>query len=157
MAKKNTSVKNPKKQNARKAQKPSPLTWIILAGIGIIVIYGFYFQFSKSSHQNIAVPEITVEEAYQKYQEGVLVLDVRTPEEYNQGHIQNAKNIPLDELNARISELSTDQEMVVICKSGNRSHEAVVILLKAGFQKVSTVVGGMNNWKAAGYPVINGG
>ena len=156
MAKKNTSKKSSSKQHVRKAKQSSLLTWIVLGALAVLVVFGIVQQFSHSTVRNITVPEITAQEAYQKYQAGALILDVRTPEEWAEGHVPNAILIPLDELENRLNELPKDREIVVICHTGNRSREGAVLLLKAGFTKVSTVIGGMNNWQAAGYPLVNG-
>ncbi|MGB9521939.1 MAG: rhodanese-like domain-containing protein, partial [Anaerolineales bacterium] len=151
MAKKYTSKKTASQQRGRKAQQSSLLTWIVLGVLAVLVVFGIVQQFSHSTMRNITVPEITVQEAYQKFQAGALILDVRTPQEWAQGHIPNATLIPLDELESRLNELPKDREIVVICHTGNRSREGAVLLLKAGFTKVDTVIGGMNNWQAAGY------
>ncbi len=64
--------------------------------------------------------------------------------------------IPLDELPDRLGELPKDQEIVVICRSGNRSQEGRDILIDAGYTQVSSMAGGLNEWKAAGYETITG-
>ncbi|RMF41614.1 MAG: rhodanese-like domain-containing protein [Anaerolineae bacterium] len=96
--------------------------------------------------------EISVQQAYEKYQQGTLLLDVRTQPEWDEYHAPNAILIPLDELPNRLSELPKDAEIVVICRSGNRSAVATDILRQNGFNATS-VAGGMNAWRAAGYPV----
>ena len=96
--------------------------------------------------------EISVDEAYQKYQAGTFVLDVRTPEEWDEYHAPNTTLIPLDELPNRLSELPKDQEIVVVCRSGNRSQEGREILLEAGFNATS-MAGGLKEWYAKGYPI----
>ena len=98
---------------------------------------------------------VSVDEAYQMYQEGTFVLDVRTPEEWNEFHAPDTTLIPLDQLAARVNELPKDQPIVVICRSGNRSQSGRDILLQAGFDATS-VNGGLNEWRATGYPVVSG-
>jgi rhodanese-related sulfurtransferase len=100
--------------------------------------------------------EITVQEAHDYYQDGTIILDVRTPGEWVDGHIPDATLIPLEELPNRLSELPADEEIVVICRSGNRSAQARDILLGAGFESVTSVTGGMNQWSANGFPVVTG-
>jgi len=97
--------------------------------------------------------EISVDEAYAKYQAGTFLLDVRTPEEWADFHVPNTTWIPLDELPDRLKELPTDQEIVVVCRSGNRSQKGRDILRQAGFTQVSSMAGGLNQWRDAGYPV----
>lgn len=60
--------------------------------------------------------------------EGALLLDVRSPQEFEQGHLEGATLIPLHELKERAKELHNGQKVVVYCRSGNRSHRAAKIL-----------------------------
>ena len=84
-----------------------------------------------------------------------LVIDVRQPEEYRNGHIAGAKLIPLGELKARMQELPKDKEIVCICASGGRSSSATKMLVDAGFTAIN-MNGGMFNWQRAGLPVKKG-
>lgn len=97
--------------------------------------------------------EISVNEAYQKYSQGVFVLDVRRQDEWDAYHVANTTRIALEELSSRLSELPRDREIVVICHSGNRSGQARDILLGAGFTQVTSMAGGLIAWNAAGYPL----
>jgi rhodanese-related sulfurtransferase len=97
--------------------------------------------------------EIGLEEAYQKYQAGAFVLDVRTPEEWEEFHAPNTTLIPLNELESRLDEVPRDREIVVVCRSGNRSQAGRDILRQAGFDSVTSLAGGLNAWRDAGYPV----
>ena len=98
---------------------------------------------------------VSVEEAHQMYEEGTFVLDVRTPEEWNEFHAPNTTLVPLDELASRVDELPKDQPIVVVCRSGNRSQTGRDILLQAGFNATS-MNGGLNEWRAKGYAVVSG-
>jgi rhodanese-related sulfurtransferase len=100
--------------------------------------------------------EITVFEAADKIDQGAFVLDVRTQEEWAEYHITGATLIPLDELEARVDEVPRDQEVVVVCRSGNRSQQGRNILLDAGFTEVSSMKGGLIEWQTQGYPVVAG-
>ncbi|MFN8373679.1 MAG: rhodanese-like domain-containing protein [Anaerolineae bacterium] len=80
------------------------------------------------------------------------LLDVRTAEEFASGHIHGAVNISVDELQSRLSEVPTDQPIVVYCRSGNRSAQASQILAQAGYSNIYDM-GGLNDWTAQGYPV----
>ncbi len=64
--------------------------------------------------------------------EGALLLDVRTPQEFAEGHVPGAKNIPVQELAQRIAELGAARRVVVYCRSGGRSASAAQILRQAG-------------------------
>lgn len=86
--------------------------------------------------------------------EQLLVLDVRTPEEYTQdGHIAGSTLLPIQELPQRMDELEKDQPIACFCHSGNRSRTACAQLAQAGFTNLVNVDGGIVAWKAARYPV----
>ena len=97
--------------------------------------------------------EIDVARAYQMYQDGAFVVDVRTQEEWDEVHIPGTVLIPLDELPDRLSEVPRDRDILVVCRSGNRSEEGAAILLKAGYESVVGMDGGIREWSAAGYPL----
>ncbi|SRR5690554_3247646 len=75
-----------------------------------------------------------------------LILDVRESAEYAFGHIDGAKSIPMGELESRLEELDREQEIYVICRTGNRSDLAAQLLAKNGFTRVFNVLPGMNEW-----------
>ena len=106
--------------------------------------------------QNLLVREVSVDQAYQLYQEKIAFLDVRTPEEWNDAHVPGSTLLPLEDLEERVNELPQDLELVVYCRSGNRSAEAARILLEAGFSDVYSMDGGLNDWIMAGYEVDPG-
>lgn len=81
-----------------------------------------------------------------------LLLDVRTPEEYAQGHVPGALNIPYDELGERLDELGTPREVVVYCESGRRAGIGAEVLLEAGYA-VGHLEGDMSGWRRAGLPI----
>jgi rhodanese-related sulfurtransferase len=88
----------------------------------------------------------------------VQVVDVRERDEYQGplGHIRGSRLIPLSELPSRASELSREEPVVTVCRSGARSAQAVVMLQKAGFADVANLAGGMLRWRADGNPVESG-
>jgi rhodanese-related sulfurtransferase len=100
--------------------------------------------------------EITPSQAAQMQADGSLILDVRQPDEWAEVHIEGATLIPLTELENRLTELPLDQNIVVVCRSGNRSSQGRDTLLANGFTWVTSMAGGMNAWQAAGLPVVNG-
>jgi len=83
----------------------------------------------------------------------LLVLDVRTVEEFNTNHLHNATLIPLAELAGRLAELASynDTEIIVYCQSGSRSLQASDILVANNFTKIFNMLGGINTWINAGY------
>lgn len=80
-------------------------------------------------------------------EKNVQFIDVRSPSEYNGRHIKQFKNVPLNLLKNQMGTLKKDQEVIVICQSGMRSSNASGHLIKAGFEKVTNVRGGMGAWK----------
>ncbi|UBV44150.1 rhodanese-like domain-containing protein (plasmid) [Deinococcus taeanensis] len=95
---------------------------------------------------------MNVQDLHAAQQAGEFVLDVRTPAEFTEGHVQGARLLPLQELPARLNEVPKDRKIYVICRSGNRSAQASQILADAGRRNVFNVDGGMNAWTAAGLP-----
>ncbi len=85
-----------------------------------------------------------------------VVVDVREPWEYAQGHISGAKLIPLGELNRRIKELDPSQPVAVICASGSRSQSAAALLGQQGYETIYNVIGGTFNWMQSGLPLERG-
>lgn len=85
----------------------------------------------------------------------VLILDVRTPREFNDGHVPGAINIPHTELSDKLDQVIAHKHkpIVVYCQSGRRASVAQSILTKAGFDQVLHLEGDMAGWKAAGYPI----
>ncbi len=81
-----------------------------------------------------------------------LLVDVREPDEFREGHVAGAKLIPLGQLGGRLKELPKDREILCICASGSRSSLAVRQLSGLGY-KVVNVRGGMAAWFRAGLPV----
>ncbi len=84
----------------------------------------------------------------------VFLLDVRTQEEYNEGHISGSTLIPVQELEARLNELPRNKKILVYCRSGNRSATASEILVKNGLIQIFNMKGGITEWKNAGYDVV---
>ena len=98
--------------------------------------------------------EISVDQAYKLYEQGTFLLDVRTTEEWEDYHIEGATLIPLDELEIRVEEVPQDEEIVVVCRSGNRSQVGRDILRQAWISQSTSMAGGVNAWYAAGYPTV---
>lgn len=101
-----------------------------------------------------SVPKLTPAELNEKLKFGKhpLVVDVRQPDEFRQGHIASAKSIPLNDLHKRMSELPKGREIVCVCASGSRSAAAAKVLAKEGYT-VFDMQGGMGAWRHAKLPV----
>ena len=84
---------------------------------------------------------------------GVFLIDVREPDEYAAGHIPGITLIPMGEVAARLAELPRDKEIIVTCRTGNRSGQVADLLREQGFTNVHNLSGGIVAWEEAGYPV----
>jgi rhodanese-related sulfurtransferase len=87
---------------------------------------------------------------------GAFILDIRTPAEFAEGHIEGAVNIPLRELTARMSEIPKDVQVIEHCKSGFRAALAIPVLHALGFDNVKAFTGSYLAWVEAGEPVVTG-
>lgn len=87
--------------------------------------------------------------------QGALLLDVREPEEYAQGHAPGSRLLPVGQLKNRLEEIRAyeNKPVAVICRSGRRSAQAASILKQAGFKEVYNVEGGMNAWEKSALPI----
>ena len=87
--------------------------------------------------------------------EGFVILDVRTPEEYEGGRIEGSENIDYygDDFRERIEALDKDQTYLVYCASGNRSGRALKLMSDLGFERVYNLIGGITRWQSEGLPV----
>jgi rhodanese-related sulfurtransferase len=86
----------------------------------------------------------------------MLLLDVRTPEEFAAGHLPGAVNIPHDQLMSRLADLPADKnrEIAVYCRTGRRSDIALTILKDLGYSRLLHVEGDFLGWQAAGHPLV---
>jgi phage shock protein E len=93
-----------------------------------------------------------------KNDQQVIVLDVRTVEEFEQGHIPNAVNIPHKELEARLAELSgaKNTQVVIYCRSGRRAEVAKQVLVTSGFTQLDHLSGDFNEWTSNNLPISKG-
>ncbi|CAH2214548.1 rhodanese-like domain-containing protein [Tepidibacter aestuarii] len=100
----------------------------------------------KSNFKNIKGEEA---ESLIKENKDMLILDVRTLNEYKSGHIPKAKNIPINDLQLKINSIKKyqDKSILVYCASGARSRRASNILSKSGFNKIYNLSRGMHSVK----------
>ncbi|MDH5509180.1 MAG: rhodanese-like domain-containing protein [Nitrospinota bacterium] len=124
-----------------------------MAGAAAFVISVVLVQAQTSNVTNL----ISAPEARKMIAEGKfdLVLDVRTPEEYNGplGHIKGAKLIPVQNLEAQLKTIEAykGKKVLVYCHSGKRSDQSAKFLKAKGFTSVFDMTGGMRGWKIMGF------
>ena len=87
--------------------------------------------------------------------ERAVIVDIRTPEEFATGHVTGARNLPFDQLEARLATTVKKKTLplVLVCESGARSNKATAIATKLGYEQVQALSGGLKAWRAANLPV----
>jgi rhodanese-related sulfurtransferase len=89
-----------------------------------------------------------------KARPNLYLLDVRTPQEYQQARIAGSHLIPIDQLMQRVAELPQDRPILVYCAVGSRSAQVFSFLARRGYAEVYNLDGGIYAWAAKGYPVV---
>ncbi len=106
--------------------------------------------FRKSSVKNLSASELN---QMVKDGPGLVLVDVREPWEYQQGHVPNTVHIPLGQLPAKWSKLDPQQPTVLICEHGSRSQSAAAFLERNGFTQLYNLRGGTEAWRRSGLPL----
>ena len=100
---------------------------------------------------------ISIDDLHEKFgnlSKDEIILDVRSPEEFSEGHIQGAKNTPHDQVNSIADELKSYRNVFVHCKMGGRAQRASETLEASGLTNIICVgKGGMQRWQEQGWPV----
>ena len=99
------------------------------------------------------VNEIEADDAQEAVAAGAMLLDVREPEEWLEGHAPGAVHVPMSDVQDRLAELPKDRLVVAICRSGSRSRAVAALLAAEGYDVVNAV-GGMQAWQAYGFDVV---
>ena len=111
-------------------------------------MFGFF------SHDESSVSPQTVKSALDQ-KEDVVIIDVRTPQEYQVGHIQVSKLLPLQELMQKVNSLpEKNKKIYLYCRSGARSGQAAQILKQLGFTNTHNMQGGTLSWSQNGFPLV---
>ncbi len=127
---------------------------LIYIAVALVALGAVYY--TQRGDGESVYGDVTAVEAYVIIQDKpeLVILDVRTVEEYDDGHLEGAVNIPVQELADRLDELDRGDELLVYCRTGNRSATAVQILSENGFTRVFHMMDGITAWIEAGYPVV---
>jgi rhodanese-related sulfurtransferase len=158
MAKKQSGTISKRMQRRAEQRRKKRQTQIAIAAVVIVILAGVVWAIFGTTSPATEVAQgsipsnISVDEAYKMYQDGDFFLDVRTQEEWDEYHIPGTTHIPLDELADRVDEVPRDQNVVVVCRTGNRSQEGRDILLNAGLTQVTSMDDGVSAWRETGYP-----
>jgi rhodanese-related sulfurtransferase len=111
---------------------------------------------AEDDETSMPFTDVTPEQAQELIARGALVVDVRQPYEWIQGHIPKAELVPLDGIylfGKAVAEYPKDQEIILVCEMGQRSVVAAEIALVAGFTQVYNLAGGMSAWRAKRLPL----
>jgi len=133
-------------------------SWAIRTGhqfLGTVEEDGTFKHYIRKADPEEAKPEkkhpdiVSNDELQSKLVEQPVILDVREPMEYAFGHIPGAKLIPFSQLEERLAELAPhkDEEIYVVCRTGNRSDMACQLLTEKGFKQAKNVMPGMLGWE----------
>jgi len=104
----------------------------------------------KGSYTNVTADDLYA----QLGKPDVMIVDVRTPAEYAEGHIAGAVNLPLQTIESWYKDLPKDKPVYLYCRSGNRSQQAAEFLKKKGFSNIYNEEGGLIAWKERNYPLV---
>lgn len=127
-------------------------TLLVLA----LMISFFVLIFSELRRKTSGLVAITPGAAVSLINNDAAVVDLRNAEAFSRGHIVNAKNIPIDEFDAKMDSLDKSRPVVAVCEAGTISNKAVATLRQAGHESAYGIKGGMNAWSQAGLPVVTG-
>jgi rhodanese-related sulfurtransferase len=110
---------------------------------------------TKKEFGEIEPKEAFIEIEKNKDNPDFVVLDVRTPKEYSEGHIENANllNVQSEDFENQLEKLDKDKTYVVYCKAGIRGCKAVDLMEKHGYKEVHNITGGIDKWKSKRLPV----
>ena len=136
-----------------------------ITGILLALVLALLLCFGCSSPETETpaqiIEDITAEEANELIRENegnpdFMIIDVRTPEEYADGHIENSVLIDFyaDDFEEQIGQLDRDGKYLVYCRSGNRSSQSISIMEELGFTEVYNMLGGIGAWNDAGLPTV---
>lgn len=123
--------------------------------IGLAIGSGLALLLPMLSRSAAGISVLSVTEAVMLMsRKSALVLDVREPDEFAQGHLQGARNVPLSQLSARLKELEKfrDKPVLVVCERGRRANAAAKLLKAQSFTTLNVLKGGMQAWIDAKMP-----
>ena len=126
--------------------------------VSALMISFFVLIFSELRRKATAVSAVDPSAAVRLINDDATIIDLRSAEAFGRGHIVNARNVPMDELGARMEKLGRlkGKPLVTVCDAAITSGRALATLKAAGFDSVYNLKGGMNAWIQAGMPVVSG-
>jgi rhodanese-related sulfurtransferase len=133
----------------------SPLRFLVSVIVGCAMLLACAAESAPSPGEKPST--ITAEALQARLQSSApkpLVIDVREPSEFEEGHIADAQLKPLGTIPGGIGDVPKEQEIVLVCRSGRRSAQAQKLLEERGYTNLLNMEGGMIAWAKAGLPVV---
>jgi phage shock protein E len=134
---------------------------LCLVAVMTLAVAGTACQKETSPTTEAAVTEVSAQQAYnlllkESGNPDFVVLDVRTPGEFSDGHIRSAINVDVQSssFRAEIGKMSPNKTYLVYCRSGNRSLQAVVIMRELGFGHIYHLTKGITEWSSENLPLV---
>ncbi|SES13443.1 rhodanese-like domain-containing protein [Salisediminibacterium halotolerans] len=121
------------------------MEWLIYLLLGLLLLLTVIKRLPVKGVANMSADDLAARVKNKKDQP--LIIDVREEHEFKSGHIRGSKNFPLSRLHESAAKLPNNKELVLICRSGNRSKSAAKKLRKQGFQHLINVQGGISSWR----------
>lgn len=121
----------------------------LLAALAAVMFYELWLRAQGATH-------VTAADAVRLINKGALVIDVRKPEEYESGHIVNARNVPLDRMQKGEDAVHKQKGKILlaVCADGSTSGRAAGHLRKAGYENAFSLKGGIAGWRADNLPLV---
>jgi rhodanese-related sulfurtransferase len=125
------------------------LVFGLFASWSIVMVY-------ELRQKTLSMTNVTAADSVRLINKGAMIIDVRSPEAYESGHIVNARNIALSELESskELAKKQRNKTLLIVCDDGARSGKAANVLRNAGFESAFSVKGGLRSWQAESLPLI---
>lgn len=134
--------------------------FMVLA-LSVSLVIGFTLTGGCIDGKTATIEDITPQEAFTLIQNNqnnpdFVIIDVRTPEEFGEEHIENATNIDFysEAFRDTLNTLNKNKTYLIYCEVGGRSGSALDIMAQLNFKEVYNILGGINQWKAEGFPTV---
>ena len=124
--------------------------WIVAGLLASAVAVMFYELRLRSQ----GLTHVTAADAVRLINKGALVIDVRKPEEFESGHIVNARNVPLDRMQQGEVHKQKSKILLAVCADGSTSGRAAGHLRKSGYENAFSLKGGIAGWRADNLPLV---
>ncbi len=128
---------------------------IVVFAVVVLAAAAYYFMQTGSGDSDYGNVDVAEAQDLIGEKGELVILDVRTVSEYESGHLEGAINIPVEALSGSLSELNPNDELLVYCRTGNRSTTAVGILRENGYDRIYHMDGGIVAWGNARFPTVS--